>query len=141
MESTNEAKSIETYLNNALTKISYSMGHFTIDSTSDTIQHHIKSIITESRNAKDSYNKGLQLKQTARRESAGFEQDDNISQLLSEIDTTILKIKTAYNTIQKIETDACQTLKKVQQRERRKTTIIIISIIAILLLVVVFIRK
>lgn len=137
----NEIKSIETSLNDALTKISTSMGLFTKDSPSKTIQLHINSIRNNRENVANSYEKGLQLHQTAKREANGFEREEKISQLLAEIDAQIRKIQKDYNTVQEKVSDAYQTLKVVQQRERRKKTIIIISIIAILLLlVVIFVR-
>lgn len=138
----NEIKSIETSLNNVLTKISNLMGLFTIDNTADTIQIHVNSIRSNSENVVNSYEKGLRLQQTAKRESIGFEQDEKISQLLAEIDMAIRRIQKDYNTIQEKVSEAYQTLKIAQKRERRKKIAIIISIIAILLLlVVVFVRK
>ena len=76
------------------------------------------------------------MQQTAKRESIGFECDDEITQLLAQIDTAILRIKTDYSTIRENVSDAYNTLKSVQQREQRKKIYIIISIIAILLLLV-----
>ena len=137
----NEIKSIETSLNDALTKISTSMGLFTKDSPSKTIQLHINSVRNNRENVANSYEKGLQMQQTAKREANGFEREEKISQLLAEIDAQIRKIQKDYNTVQEKVSDAYQTLKVVQQRERRKKTIIIISIIAILsLLLAIFIR-
>lgn len=138
----NEIKSIETSLNDVLTKISNLMGLFTIDNTSDTIQLHVNSIRSNSENVVNSYEKGLRLQQTAKRESIGFERDEKISQLLAEIDMAIRRIQKDYNTIQEKVSEANQTLKITQRRERRKKTTIIISIIAILLLLVaVFVRN
>jgi hypothetical protein len=138
----NEINSIERSLNDALTKISTSMGLFTIDSPSKTIQLHVNSIRNNRENVANSYEKGLQLQQIAKRESIGFERDDEMSQLVAEIDTTIRRVQEDYDTIQEKVTDAYQTLKIAQRRERRKKATIIISIIAILsLLVVVFLRK
>ncbi|KWW24294.1 MAG: Uncharacterized protein F082_1843 [bacterium F082] len=138
----NEINSIERSLNDALTKISTSMGLFTIDSPSKTIQLHVNSIRNNRENVANSYEKGLQLQQIAKRESIGFERDDEMSQLLAEIDTTIRRVQEDYDTIQEKVTDAYHTLKIAQRRERRKKATIIVSIIAILsLLVVVFLRK
>lgn len=138
----NEIKSIETSLNDVLTKISNLMGLFTIDNTSDTIQLHVNSIRSNSENVVNSYEKGLRLQQTAKRESIGFERDEKISQLLAEIDMAIRRIQKDYNTIQEKVSEAYQTLKITQRRERRKKTTIIISIIAILsLLYVLFVRR
>ena len=138
----NEIKSIETSINKALTKISTLVGLFTIDSKSNTIQLHVHSIRNNSEDVENSYKKGLQLQKTAKRESIGFERDDEMSQLLAEIDTTIRRVQEDYDTIQEKVTDAYQTLKIAQRRERRKKATIIISIITILsLLVVVFARK
>ena len=138
----NEIKSIETSINKALTKISTLVGLFTIDSKSNTIQLHVHSIRNNSEDVENSYKKGLQLQKTAKRESIGFERDDEMSQLLAEIDTTIRRVQEDYDTIQEKVTDAYQTLKIAQRRERRKKATIIISIIAILsLLVVVFLRE
>jgi len=132
----NEIKSIETSLNDVLTKISNLMGLFTKDNTSDTIQPHFNSIRSNAENVVHSYKKGLQLQQTAKQESIGFERDDKISRLLAEIDAATRKIQEDYNTIQEKVSDASQTLKTVQRRERRRKTTIIISIIAVLLLLV-----
>jgi len=132
----NEIKSIETSLNEALTKISTLEGLFTIESTSDTIQLHVNSIRSYSENVANSYEKGLQLQQTAKRDAIGFERDEKISQLLTEIDTAIRRIQKDYNTVQEKVSGAYQTLKTVQRRERRRKTTIIISIIAVLLLLV-----
>lgn len=138
----NEIKSIETSINKALTKICTLVGLFTIDSKSNTIQLHVHSIRNNSEDVENSYKKGLQLQKTAKRESIGFERDDEMSQLLAEIDTTIRRVQEDYDTIQEKVTDAYQTLKIAQRRERRKKATIIISIITILsLLVVVFARK
>lgn len=138
----NEIKSIETSLNNALTNINTSMGLFTKDSPSKTTQLHVNSIRKNGENVANTYEKGLQLQQIAKRESIGFESDNEISQLLAEINTIIQRIKKDYDTIQEKVSDASQTLIIVQRRERRKKATIIISIIAILsLLVVVFVRK
>lgn len=137
----NGVKSMETSLNDALTKINTLVGLFTIDSTSDTIQLYINSIRNNSENVANSYEKGAQLQQTAKRESIGFESDDNISKLLADLDTSIRRIQKDYYTIQEKVSDACQTLKLAQRKERRKKITIIISIIAILsLLLAIFIR-
>ena len=125
----NEIKSIETSLNEALTKISTLVGLFSIDSKSNTIQLHVKSIRNNSENVANSYEKGLQLQKTARRESIGFERDDKISQLLAEINTAIRRIQKDYNTIQEKVSDTYQTLKIVQRRERRKKASIICRLI------------
>ena len=137
----NEIKSIETSLNETLNKISALVGLFTTDSTPDTIQLHVNSIRNNSKNLANSYEKGLQLQQTAKRESVGFERDEKILQLLAKIDTAVRRIQKDYNTIQEKVSDAYQTLKIVQRRERWKKTTIIISIIAILLLVAVFVSN
>lgn len=136
-----EVKSLETSLNDALTQINALMEHVTLDSKSDTIQHYVYSIKNNSEKVANSYEKGLRLQQTAKRESIRFERDDKISELLAEIDTAIRRIQKEHNTIQKKVSDASQTLKTVQRRERRKKTTIIISIIAILLLVAIFVRN
>lgn len=137
----NEIKSIELSLNYVLTTISNLMGLFSIDNTSDTIQLHVNSIRSNTENVVNSYEKGLQLQQIAKRESIGFERDDKISQLLDEIDTALRNVQKYYNTIQEKVSDAYQTLKTVQRKERRKKLSIIISIVAILLLVAVFVRN
>lgn len=137
----NEIKSIETSLNETLNKISALVGLFTTDSTPDTIQLHVNSIRNNSKNLANSYEKGLQLQQTAKRESVGFERDEKILQLLAKIDTAVRRIQKDYNTIQGKVSDAYQTLKIVQRRVRWKKTTIIISIIAILLLVAVFVSN
>ena len=118
------------------------MGLFTKDSPSKTTQLHVNSIRNNGEEVANTYEKGLKLQQKAKRESIGFESDNEISQLLAEIDTIIRRVQKDYNTIQEKVSDASQTLKIVQRRERRKKATIIISIIAILsLLVVVFVRK
>ena len=138
----NEIKSIETSINEALTKISTEMGLFTMDSKSNAIQPHIEFIKTESEKVTNQYEDGMQLQRQAKQEAIGYEKLEGIKHLLSKLDNSINSIEQTKDGIAEKALEAADTLKKVQQRERRKKTTIILSIIAILsLLYVVFVRK
>ena len=138
----NEIKSIETSINEALTKISTEMGLFTMDSKSNAIQPHIEFIKTESEKVTNQYEEGMQLQRQAKQEAVGYEKYEGIKLLISKMDNAINSIKQTKDGIAEKALEAANTLKKVQQRERRKKTTIILSIIAILaLLYVVFVRK
>lgn len=130
-------KSVETSLNDVLSKISSSSSLFTIDSSFDTIQLYVNSIKNNSESVASLAEKGLRLQQTARQESTGFERDDRISELLGNIDTVVRGIQTDYSTIQKVVSEADNIL-NIAQQKRRKKTIMIVSVIAILLLLVAF---
>ena len=137
-----EIQSLETSINEALTKISTEMGLFTVDSKSNAIQPHVEFIKTESEKVTNQYEKGVQLQRQTQQEAVGYEEFERIKQLLSKMDYAINSIKQTKEDIAEKAIEAADTLKKVQQRERRKKTTIILSIIAILsLLYVVFLRK
>lgn len=137
-----EIQSLETSINEALTKISTEMGLFTVDSKSNAIQPHIEFIKTESEKVTNQYEDGMQLQRQAKQEAVGYEKFEGIKHLLSKIDNSINSIEQTKDGIAEKALEAADTLKKVQQRERRKKTTIILSIIAILsLLYVVFVRK
>ena len=137
-----EIQSIETSINEALTKISTEMGLFTMDSKSNAIQPHIEFIKTENEKVTNQYEKGMQLQRQAKQETVGYEKYEGIKLLISKMDNAINSIKQTKDSIAEKALEAANTLKKVKQRERKKKTTIIISIIAILsLLVVVFVRK
>lgn len=137
-----EIQSLETSINEALTKISTEMGLFTIDSKSNAIQPHIEIIKTESEKVANQYKEGMQLQRQAKQEAVGYEKFEGVKQLLSKMDNAINSIKQNKNGIAEKAEEAASTLKKVQQRELRKKTAIIISIIAILsLLYVLFERR
>ena len=131
-------KSVETSLNDVLSKINSSSSLFTIDSSFDTIQLYVNSIKNNSESVASLAEKGLRLQQTARQESTGFERDDRISELLGNIDTVVRRIQTDYSTIQKVVSEADNLLNIAQQRKRRKKTIMIVSVITILLLLAAF---
>ena len=131
-------KSVETSLNDVLSKINSSSSLFTIDSSFDTIQLYVNSIKNNSESVASLAEKGLRLQQTARQESTGFERDDRISELLGNIDTVVRRIQTDYSTIQKVVSEADNILNIAQQRKRRKKTIMIVSVITILLLLAAF---
>lgn len=138
----NEIKSIETSINEALTKISTEMGLFSMDSKSNAIQPHIEFIKTESEKVTNQYEEGMQLQRQAKQEAVGYEKYEGIKLLISKMDNAINSIKQTKDGIAEKTLEAANTLKKVQQRERRKKATIIISIIAILsLLYVVFVRR
>lgn len=138
----NEIKSIETSINEALTKISTEMGLFTMDSKSNAIQPHIEFIKTESEKVTNLYEEGMQLQRQAKQEAVGYEKYEGIKLLISKMDNAINSIKQSKDGIVEKALEAANTLKKVQQRESRKKATIIISIIAILsLLYVVFVRR
>ena len=137
-----EIQSIETSINEALTKISTEMGLFTMDSKSNAIQPHIEFIKTENEKVTNQYEKGMQLQRQAKQETVGYEKYEGIKLLISKMDNAINSIKQTKDSIAEKALEAANTLKKVKQRERKKKTTIIISIIAILsLLVVGFVRK
>ncbi len=137
-----EIQSLETSINEALTKISTEMGLFTMDSKSNAIQPHIEFIKTESEKVTNQYEEGMQLQRQAKQEAVGYEKYEGIKLLISKMDNAINSIKQTKDGIAEKALEAANTLKKVQQRERRKKTTIILSIIAILaLLYVVFVRK
>ena len=134
-------KSVETSLNDVLSKINSSSSLFTIDSSFDTIQLYVNSIKNNSESVASLAEKGLRLQQTARQESTGFERDDRISELLGNIDTVVRRIQTDYSTIQKVVSEADNIL-NIAQQKRKKKTIMIVSVIAILLLLAaVFLRN
>jgi len=137
-----EIQSLETSINESLTKISTEMGLFTVDNKSNAIQPHIEFIKTESEKVTNQYEDGMQLQRQAKQEAIGYEKLEGIKHLLSKLDNSINSIEQTKDGIAEKALEAADTLKKVQQRERRKKTTIILSIIAILsLLYVVFVRK
>ncbi len=137
-----EIQSLETSINESLTKISTEMGLFTVDNKSNAIQPHIEFIKTESEKVTNQYEDGMQLQRQAKQEAIGYEKFEGIKHLLSKLDNSINSIEQTKDGIAEKALEAADTLKKVQQRERRKKTTIILSIIAILsLLYVVFVRK
>lgn len=137
-----EIQSLETSINEALTKISTELGLFTVDSKSNAIQPHIEFIETESEKVTNLFEDGMQLQRQAKQEAVGYEKFEGIKHLLSKIDNSINSIEQTKDGIAEKALEATDILKKVQQRERRKITTIILSIIAILsLLYVVFVKK
>lgn len=137
-----EIQSLETSINEALTKISTELGLFTVDSKSNAIQPHIEFIETESEKVTNLFEDGMQLQRQAKQEAVGYERFEGIKHLLSKIDNSINSIEQTKDGIAEKALEATDILKKVQQRERRKITTIILSIIAILsLLYVVFVKK
>ena len=137
-----EIQSLETSINEALTRISTELGLFTVDSKSNAIQPHIEFIKTESEKVTNQFEDGMQLQRQAKQEAVGYEKFEGIKHLLSKIDNSINSIEQTKDGIAEKALEAADILKKVQQRERRKITTIILSIIAILsLLYVVFVRK
>ena len=137
-----EIQSLETSINEALTKISTELGLFTVDSKSNAIQPHIEFIETESEKVTNLFEDGMQLQRQAKQEAVGYEKFEGIKHLLSKIDNSINSIEQTKDGIAEKALEATDILKKVQQRERRKITTIILSIIAILsLLYVVFVKE
>ena len=71
----------------------------------------LDSIRKNGENVANTYEKGLQLQQIAKRESIGFESDNEISQLLAEINTIIqlsdVEINKAINTNGKANKAKC----------------------------------
>ena len=115
----NEAKSLETLINKTLTQINDTRGQFTLDNASNAIQPFVNSIRNDSNTAAKCNEKGMQLLQTVKRLSDGFEREEEIINLLKEINDVLNQIKIEYEQIRKAVSESEQTLKNVQQKEEQ----------------------
>lgn len=113
----NEAKSLETLINKTLTQINDTRGQFTQENASNAIQPFVNSIRNDSNTAAKCNEKGMQLLQTVKQLSDGFEREEEIINLLKEINNVLNQIKIEYEQIRKAVLESEQTLKDVQQKE------------------------
>lgn len=115
----NEAKSLETLTNKILTQINDTKGQFTQDNASNAIQPFVNSIRNDSNTATKCNEKGMQLLQTVKQLSDGFEREGEIINLLNEMTDVLNQIKLEYEQIRKAVSESERTLKNVQQKEEQ----------------------
>ena len=115
----NEAKSLETLTNKILTQINDTKGQFTQDNASNAIQPFVNSIRNDSNTATKCNEKGMQLLQTVKQLSDGFEREEEIINLLNEMTDVLNQMKLEYEQIRKAVSESEQTLKNVQQKEEQ----------------------
>lgn len=113
----NEAKTIESLLNKALTQIIDTRGQFTQENASNTIEPFVKSIRNDSNTAAQFNERGIQLQQSVKQLSDGFERENEIINLMTEINYVLNQIQIEYNQIKEKVLESEKTLKEVQQKE------------------------
>ena len=127
----NELTTIATSTHNTLAIILEARSQFSANNKSIAIQPHVDAIKKDSANVKNYYTRGDRLLQTAKREAAGFNRDDEMAQLIGEISDILKQISEDNVAAQRIVSDASLVLKSVQKKERKKKLSIAIGILAI----------